>query len=405
MSLSKQLRPASFRGVPFEIEAGDIEAGRRVQLHEYPKRDKAYPEDLGRASREISIQAFVVGTDYVERANRLLAAAEEAGPGTLVHPWLGSMRVTLTSPARATFTKSLGEARIQFTFVEAGELSFPTAGSSTQAQSRLAAQGVEDAAASSFANTFTVTGKADFVSDEASKELGSSIGSITSAMGQTGKQVKGYVNMANSTLSRARGLMTNPLGLASVVLDYLRLSDLSGGVQQWSDIARSVVRLLDNVGLRPLGYSSFTTPSRATADANSQAVRALMRQGLIAQAVGASSFVGSAADSSQTISYDDQLAVRTDLIAAIDAEALLPSTSDEVFDALQTARSRVWEDMTTRSRDSARLTSITPPGAVPALVIAYDLYEDAGRDGEIVSRNRVPHPGFVPPRPLRVLTR
>lgn len=405
MSLSKQLRPASFRGVPFEVDVGEIEAGRRTELHEYPKRDKSYPEDLGRATREISIQAFVVGEDYVERANRLLAAAEEAGPGTLVHPWLGSMRVTVISKVRVTFSKSLGQAQIQLAFVEAGELAFPTAGSSTQAQSRLAAQGVEDAAARTFANTFTVIGKADFVSEEASNELGSSIGAIAGGMGQAGTQVKGYVNTADATLSKARSLMSNPLGLAYVVLDYLRLSDLSGGVQQWTDIARSVVRLLNTAGLRPLGYSSFTTPSRYTADANSQAVRALMRQGLIAQAVGASSFVGSPADSSQTVSYDDQLAVRTDLIAAIDGEALLLSTSDEVFDALQTARSRVWADMTTRSRDSARLTSITPPGAVPALVIAYDLYEDAARDTEIVNRNRVTHPGFVPPRPLRVLTR
>jgi prophage DNA circulation protein len=405
MALSEQLRPASFRGVPFEVDVGEIEAGRRVELHKYPKRDKSLPEDLGRDAREISVQAFMVGADYVERANRLLAAAEEPGPGTLVHPWLGSMRVTLINKVRVTFDKNLGLARVQLSFVEAGELTFPTADSSTQSQSRLAAQGVEDAAAKSFASTFTIDGQPDFVGDAASSELGSVFGTITGAMGQTGTQVKGYVNTASSALSRARGLMSNPLGLAHVVLDYLRLSDLSGGVQQWSDIARSVLRLLDSAGLQPFGLASFTTPTRATVNANSQAVRALMRQGLIAQAVGASSFVGSSADSSKTMAYDDQLATRNNLIAAIDNEALQLTTDDDAFDALQAARSRVWGDMTTRSRDSARLTSITPLGAMPALVLAYDLYEDAGRDTEIVNRNRVTHPGFVPPRPLRVLTR
>ena len=404
MALSNQLRPASFRGVPFEVEVGELEAGRRTQVHEYPQRDKPYVEDLGRATRSLSVQAFVVGTDYLDRANRLLAALEESGAGTLVHPWLGSLRVTLSSPARVTFDKALGLARVQISFVEAGELSFPAASSSTQAQSRLAAQDLEDAAAQSFASTFAVDGQPDFVGESASIELGSAFGSITGAVGQTGMQASGYVNTASSALSRARGLMADPLALAYVTLDYLRLSDLSGGLQRWGDIARSVVRLLDAAGLQPLGLSAFTTPARRTADANTQAVRALMRQGLIAQAIGASSFVGSSADASQTRAYDDQLAVRNDLIAAIDAETLRTG-SDAAFDALQAARSRVWADMTTRSRDSARLTMYTPVAPVPALALAYDLYEDAARDGEIVERNRVNHPGFVPPRPLRVLTR
>jgi prophage DNA circulation protein len=404
MALSDQLRPASFRGVPFEVEVGELEAGRRTQVHEYPKRDKPYVEDLGRATRAFTVQAFVVGADYVERATRLLKALEEPGAGTLVHPWMGSLRVTSTSLARVVFDKGLGQARLQMAFVEEGELSFPSATNSTQTQSRLAAQGIEDAAATSFASTFKVDGQPDFVGEAASNELGTAFGAITGAVGQTGVQVGGYVNTASTALSRARGLMANPLGAAYVVLDYLRLSDLSGGLQRWGDIARSTVRLLESAGLQPLGLLSFTTPARRTANDNAQAVRSLMRQGLIAQAVGASSFVGSPADASQTRAYDDQLAVRDDLIAAIDAESLRTS-SDDAYNALQEARSRVWADMTTRSRDSARLTFVTPPVPLPALVLSYDLYEDATRDIEIVQRNRVNHPGFVPPRPLRVLTR
>lgn len=404
MALSEQLRPASFRGVPFEVELGDVEAGRRTQLHEYPQRDKPYIEDLGRATRSLTVVAFVVGSDYVERANRLLAAVEEAGPGTLVHPWLGSLRVSISAPARVTFDKALGQARLQLSFVEAGELSFPIAGSSTQTQTRLAAQGLEEAAATAFAQRFQVDGQPDFVAVQADADLGGAFDSITSSVGNTGIQVAGYVNSASNALARARSLTGDPMGLARSTLDFLRLSDLGGAVQRWADISRSLIRLADSTGLQPLGVSSFTTPARAVADANTDAVRALMRQGLIAQAVGASSFVGSSADSSARRAYDDQLAVRDELVDAIDAEALRTG-SDVAFDALQAARSRVWSDMTSRSRDSARLTLVTPPAPLPALVLSYDLYEDAARDGEIVERNRVNHPGFVPPRPLRVLTR
>lgn len=404
MALSEQLRPASFRGVAFEVDSGEIEAGRRTQVHEYPQRDRPYPEDLGRATRTFTVAAYVIGSDYIARANQLLSALEEPGPGTLVHPWLGSMRVSLSAPARISFDKELGLARAQLTFVEDGELTFPTAASATPAQSRLAAQDLEDAAAEAFATSFTIDDQPDFVTAAAGTEMGAAVGLIGAGARFPGEQVVNYAGAASGLIARTSALLGNPLLLAYEVMGFLRLSDLSGGQQRWGDIARSLLRLAQSPGLAPGGAMVFTTPSRRVADANAQAVRALMRQGILAQAVGASSFVGTTADVSQSQAYQDVVGIRNDLVAGIDAEALATS-NDRAFDALQAARSRVWEDLTTRSRSSARLTTLRPPAALPALVLAYDLYENAARDGEIIVRNRVSHPGFVPPRDILVLTR
>jgi prophage DNA circulation protein len=101
--------------------------------------------------------------------------------------------------------------------------------------------------------------------------------------------------------------------------------------------------------------------------------------------------------------YDDTIGLRNNLTAALDAESL--NASDSTYEALQDARSAVWQDLTSRSRDGARLTTTTPVDTMPALVLAYDLYEDAERATDIVARNSLRHPGFVPPVPLRVLTR
>jgi len=256
----------------------------------------------------------------------------------------------------------------------------------------------------SFASTFTVDGEADFVVDAA----GSAVDGAFAAVGKAGAlgalQVGGYVANAQGMLARARAVLSNPLVLAQEVIAFLGLSDLSGGLQPWGDITRSVLRLAQDASLAAADLGSFLTPSRRVAATNEQAVRELVRLGLVAQAVGASSFVGSSADASNSRSYDDQLAIRNDLIAAIDAESMR-TRSDVTYDALQVARSRVWLDLTERSRNSARLTTVTPPGVTPALVLAYDLYEDAQRDEELVTRNRVSHPGFVPARALKVLTR
>ena len=44
----ENLRPASFRGVAFEVGSHSESGGRRVELHEYPLRDAPYAEDLGK---------------------------------------------------------------------------------------------------------------------------------------------------------------------------------------------------------------------------------------------------------------------------------------------------------------------------------------------------------------------
>jgi len=68
------------------------------------------------------------------------------------------------------------------------------------------------------------------------------------------------------------------------------------------------------------------------------------------------------------------------------------------------ARAAICRDLTERSRNSARLNTVTPSDVLPMLVTAYDYYENAGRDAEITQRNKIRHPGFVPVAPLRVLS-
>ena len=101
--------------------------------------------------------------------------------------------------------------------------------------------------------------------------------------------------------------------------------------------------------------------------------------------------------------YDDTIGLRNNLTAALDAESL--TASDASYAALMDARNKVWRDLTDRSRDTARLATLTPNEVTPALVLAYDYYEDASRQSDIVVRNAIRHPGFVPTEPLRVLTR
>lgn len=390
--LSKDLRPASFRGVPFQVEGTDFAGGRRNEVHQYPKRDKPFVEDLGRSARELSFEAFVVGADYVAQANALLAAAEEGGPGALVHPWFGTLTVSLKDPARISFSTALGYARVSLSFVESGELAFPEAGDATTSQSRIAAVNIENAAVDDFASVFTVEGFPDFVTTDA---LASIRGALSQVSGASvgGADLLGYATSVQGALQSALGLLSNPLALGQKIAGALGVSGLYTSAQGWGQLAATLVRMAQSIG-NP-GAHTVYTPARQQAYANTVATNALVRQVLLAQSVGATSLASCAV-------YDDAVLLRNSLAAALDVECL--AATDATYTALQDARGTVWRDQTERSRGGARLTTRTPAETMPALVLAYDLYEAADRDGEIVARNAVRHPGFVPPAPLKVLT-
>lgn len=394
--LTDNLRPASFRGVPFQVDDGDMAAGRRVQVHEYPQRDKPYVEDLGRATREMRVRAFVVGEDYLEQAGALLAALEEAGPGTLVHPWLGSLNVTVKD-ARVAYRKdALGVAQFELEFVEAGELTFPSAADSTQAQSRLAADDLDQAAQDDFAQSFTCDGYPDFVAESAIGDLTSIITGIGDARIAALDGLE-YAADAVQAVTDVVTLINDPVAIAARLSKYLGISAVASIIGNGRALVRGLLAMIQLPALVAEEVAAqFTTASRYQAQRNSAAVRSLTRRLLLAQAVGASSLIDAQV-------YEDTTSLRSQLTIALDDEAL--TASDSVYAALTDARTRVWRDLTERSRDSARLLTITPSEPLPALVLAYDRYEDVTRDAEIVARNQVRHPGFVPAQAIQVLSR
>lgn len=104
----------------------------------------------------------------------------------------------------------------------------------------------------------------------------------------------------------------------------------------------------------------------------------------------------------QTAPYDDLIAVRNEILEAIDEESLKVS-SDPIYEALCESRSAVYEAITQRAENQARLVSFKPSSVLPALVLAYDYYGDASREAEIVGRNKIRHSGFVPAVELKLL--
>ncbi len=123
----QQLQPASWRGVRFFLDAGDTRAGRRVALHEYPYRDDAWAEDLGKLPRRFAIQGWLdLAHDVYQQRNAIIAACEQPGPGTLVHPTLGSVQCVLLEFATMDRRERGRFVEISLSFIIAGSVLYPS---------------------------------------------------------------------------------------------------------------------------------------------------------------------------------------------------------------------------------------------------------------------------------------
>ncbi len=117
--------PASFRGVTFHVERGNRISGRRIVVHEYPKRNEPYSEDMGRHARRFSFTGYLIyhpNNDYVADREDLRVALEDDGPGSLVHPVFcqGGMMAVVERYTMEESNDKGGYTQFEMSFVEAG---------------------------------------------------------------------------------------------------------------------------------------------------------------------------------------------------------------------------------------------------------------------------------------------
>lgn len=127
----QQLQPGSWRGHQFFTDQALTSAGRRTALHEYPYRDTVWVEDLGRLPRRFAFRAWIVGDDVYQQRDAMMAACEQPGEGTLVHPTFGTVQVVLVEYSMVDRKERGRVVELTFTFVVTGDITFPAASKAT----------------------------------------------------------------------------------------------------------------------------------------------------------------------------------------------------------------------------------------------------------------------------------
>lgn len=392
-----QLQPASFRGAEFFVDSHETAFGRRVQLHEYPQRDKPFAEDMGRRARTVTISAYVLGQSYMAARDKLAAALEAQGPGMLVHPYLGEMTCSVTDCKLSESTAEGGKASFSITFVESGENVFTTAAESTTATATAKADFAAQAVKSNFERRHSVQGKPAFVAQASAGIFGQALAGIQSAVGLVRGAADKVAELQRDLDAQRRDLVDliyAPASAAQALVGNIKA--LVRSVAQTPADSLSLARTLYRFG-DDLPLIVPATASRKAQAVNQAELLSLVRVTALAEGARAAARV-------EFDSYQSAIAARDELVDGLTELMEQDGTADEVFDALRGLRSAVVRDIAARGADLARLVSWTPAVTLPSLVLAQQLYADATREPELIARNGVRHPLFVAGAvPLEVL--
>lgn len=387
MAWRDELRPGSFRGVPFLIESHEASDGRRLAVHEFPLREGPSVQDLGGKARRYSLELFVLGPEYFAARDALKAALGQPGPGTLVHPYLGTMRVHVDEASLRESAREGGLARFRVAFVEAGDAPRPDVAPDTAASVRARADSALTAVASDFEQGFSVDGQPEWVRDDARSWIGQAVDAVREAvdampgMPAELSQLQSDLYDLNSGLST---LLTSPGSLAAQIQATI---GSMAGLSLMPDSVMAMYRSLFGHGRDTVRPAAQVSPARERMHDNRAAVDRLVRQSAIISASSASS-------DWEYSSSADARGVRDELGDALDLEA--ETAPDATYSALVDLRAAVVRDLTDRAMQLPRLVRVTPARTLPALVLAHQIYGDAGRAEEIVSRNRLRNPLAVP---------
>lgn len=415
MSWIDRLQPASFRGVGFFVKTDEAEFGRRQVTHVAALVDVPSLEDLGRSADVFQVEGYLVGDDYdLQLAELIKAIRDTPGEGRLVHPRYGDRSVGASGFRVRHDTAEGRMCRFTVTFGEAGELGQPTIGIDSPNVLAARSQSIQEEARESFAERFGVDGFPQFVRETAIGQLNQ----LTDFLESPGSFGGSLFSNATSVF----GTVTDTVGSATELASEFQQSvtrfsrTLSSVISSPGDLALSITGLVSGIR-RSFGggassilgalYNLFPssaprstvglTPSRAQVIRNTEALQQLVNQTVVGEM--AVVVVGKEYET-----FDEAVESRDAIAELIDDQATI-TPSDEMYDRLTQARAEVIQGLPAEGQDASRLVPFTPQATLPALVIAQSLYDDAKRDNDIVLRNSIRHPGFVPgAKPLQVVT-
>jgi prophage DNA circulation protein len=393
MAYKDDLLPASFREIPFYIKDTTMDFGQRVQVNQYPFADTPNTKNLGRRARQYTFNAYVIGEDYIIQRNALLNAIEDLNtPGILTHPTLGIKYVYATDQCQVNYSNQEGGIEtFKLIFVEAGLDLFPSLGNNSQIQAAIEAAEAAEAIASDFESRFATKDYPSFVGNSAKDK----IGDLTTLFGlaaQTGvsnqDKFSKFTALKNDFIENLNTNISDPNKIGGGIKD---LSAALTDIYDSPNDAYNAQLALTNYGKDYYDVAVTTPTSQQEADNQNALVN-------IGQNLALTQLVASA--SKMTFESRQDAQVVRDQVCTIIQENLFrlaEQGNDEQFGSLSDLRAKFVADITARSATLKNAYFISITDSLPVAVFCYDQYQSLAQYDDLIKRNNIRHPLFIPP--------
>lgn len=356
MSFKELLQRASFRGIKFHVEAAERKVGFNYKMHVFPgTKRKAYPEQLSEEPEILPIEAFLIGPDASYTKDLLIEACRKRSPGKLYHPQIGFINAKCKSFRVKEVLNRVGKIHVSMEFIE------------VEAQDKSMIPGlnvldvlqkVDDAlnsAALQLTETLSILDMPAYTMARAAQMLNKISNIVTSdnGLGQIASASKDIKDAIDALKDEGERLVNSPKELANKVLSALEhMFDVNPPSE---NAFRGEIKTIKPE--MPVAQKSELQASNAIASFTISAYALLSMKHIL-------------------INMDHKQNSNSQFVA--DAQTL---TDIELASEIRLIHSLLVQLV---SKLKAKEEPI-PDSKAPSLVLAYDLFEDISREGEVAN--------------------
>ncbi len=390
MSYKDQLRQASFRGFEFFVDTSQVAGGRRAVQHQYPNRETPYTEDMGRAARSYQIEGHIIGQDYFDAKERLFEVFEKKGPGELIHPFYGSLMVQVSSLNVSESIRQGAIATFSVTFLELGDARFPKGSNdkgSVLADNVLGALG--DAKAD-FDDNFSILGLPEFAIQSARdliKQAQELFDTVTKPLSDVAEGVAELSFATRNLVAETNDLLQSPQELSQRLLDSFDL--MENAISSNKNKRNAYSAFYDFTGDTPVPE---TTPTRQQESNNKNVFQNFMRRAAAIKST-------QPAIVAEFVSIDEAHEARQEITAVLEdqiREIPVEETNTELLQSMEDVNASLVDALPDPDAELPSIRTITPETDEVSILLAYDLNESLENEQDIIDRNNIRHPGFIP---------
>lgn len=389
----KSLWQASYKGASFWVEDDGEDGARRIVIHEFPMRDDPFLEDLGERHRAFEIAAYVASDSADTDAAAVMAACAARGAGILVLPTHGPILVRCLTFRRDRRKDKAGYIALSLMFAREGASSALVSGARLANLVFVAAESVAAAVAAAFVGTIQAANP-DFVFDEAVSATQDAAAALEVV--RTGTVVDPAVSAAQRTriaalFDGAAAALADPATAAGVPAEVVSIARALGDGIAPSAAATAFAAIASDPSLAPSPAGAlYATPSAAAAARNRDAANQALR-------VAALTAYAEAVARIPLTDRQSGIRLRADVAELFEAELLAIGAADiDLAHTVETIRNAVIDYLSRVILDLAPVVQVNANLSMPSLFWAWRLYADPSRSGELVARNAVVHPSFMP---------